>query len=330
MPKPKGGLGRGLSALIPQDIDNTQQPQPERGHSTAPSTEAEATTGPHASQERSEVTHHESGLLEIPTTAISPNPRQPRQEIRASELEELAASIREHGILQPPVVTLDTQEGTYTLVAGERRWRAAILAGLQTIPVLVKEATPREMLELALVENLQRADLNPLEEAAAYKSLVDEFSLTQEDVAARVGKSRVAVGNSLRLLRLPPAVQESLVLGLITEGHARAILQVPTEDAQLKLLHHTVANGLSVRQVEALARRLAAQPPADPQQAEEADSTQPPLYSEVHALEDRFRNALGTKVQLSRSSRGGKLVIYFYSDEELDRIYGTIVREDET
>jgi ParB family chromosome partitioning protein len=186
------------------------------------------------------------------------------------------------------------------------------------------------MLELALVENLQRADLNPLEEAAAYKSLVDEFGLKQEEIASRVGKSRVAVGNALRLLKLPPAVQESLVLGLISEGHARAILQVPSEDAQLKLLHHTVANGLSVRQVEALARRLAAQPESAPQQKEEPDTTQPPLYSEVHALEDRFRTALGTKVQLSRSSRGGKLVIYFYSDEELDRIYGTIVGDDET
>ncbi len=322
MPKPKGGLGRGLSALIPQDLDNTQQPQP---------TPAEYPTPDTPDIHPSSVVHRPSseGLIEVPTTAISPNPRQPRQEIRAGELDELAASIREHGILQPPVVTHDKEVGAYTLIAGERRWRAAILAGLQTIPVLVKEATPREMLELALVENLQRADLNPLEEAAAYKSLVDEFGLKQEEVASRVGKSRVAIGNALRLLKLPPAVQESLILGLISEGHARAILQVPTEDAQLKLLHHTVANGLSVRQVEALARRLAAQPASSIQQKEEPDTSQPPLYSEVHALEDRFRTALGTKVQLSRSSRGGKLVIYFYSDEELDRIYGTIVGDDE-
>jgi ParB family chromosome partitioning protein len=316
MPKPKGGLGRGLSALIPQDpttepISDTQPLAPE------------TPTALHASR----ITHHAPGLIEVPVDSISPNPRQPRQEMPAIGLEELAASIREHGILQPPVVTHDPDAGMYTLVAGERRWRASILAGLQAIPVLVKEATPREMLELALVENLQRADLNPLEEAAAYKSLIEEFGLKQEEVASRVGKSRVSVGNALRLLKLPPAVQESLILGLITEGHARAILQVPGEEAQLRLLHHTVADGLSVRQVEALARRLAQQPA--PQQKAEADNTAPPLYSEVHALEDRFRNALGTKVQLSRSSRGGKLVIYFYSDEELDRIYGTIVGEDE-
>lgn len=318
MPKPKGGLGRGLSALIPQDP--TPEPTPTDTQHLAP----ETPTAPHASR----ITFHAPGLIEVPVASISPNPRQPRQEMHAADLEELAASIREHGILQPPVVTHDPDADTYTLVAGERRWRASILAGLQAIPVLVKEATPREMLELALVENLQRADLNPLEEATAYKSLIEEFGLTQEGVASRVGKSRVSIGNALRLLKLPPAVQESLILGLITEGHARAILQVPSEEAQLRLLHHTVADGLSVRQVEALARRLAQQPVT--QQKAEPDNTPPPLYSEVHALEDRFRNALGTKVQLSRSRRGGKLVIYFYSDEELDRIYGTIVGEDET
>jgi ParB family chromosome partitioning protein len=257
--------------------------------------------------------------------SIEPNPHQPRHAIAEQELDELAASIREHGVLQPVVVTRSEHEGRYNLVAGERRWRAAVIAGLGEIPAIVKEATSRDMLEMALVENLQRADLNPLEEASAYRSLVDEFGLRQEDVAARVGKSRQAVTNALRLLNLPPAAQESLALGLITEGHARAILQVPSEELQLRLLHHTVAEGLNVRQVEALARQLAEQP-AEPKARQQKEE---PLYDEVRDLEERFRNALGTKVQLSRSSRGGRLVIYFYSNEELDRIYGAIVGEDE-
>jgi len=186
------------------------------------------------------------------------------------------------------------------------------------------------MLELALVENLQRADLNPLEEAHAYQALVEEFGLKQEEVADRVGKSRITVTNALRLLRLPLAAQESLALGLINAGHARAILQVPGEEGQLRLLELAVADGLSVRQVEELARRMAeaanrAQEPEKPARPDTRDD----LYDAVRELEDRFRNALGTKVQLSRSSRGGKLVIYFYSDEELDRIYGTIVGEEE-
>jgi ParB family transcriptional regulator, chromosome partitioning protein len=203
-------------------------------------------------------------------------------------------------------------------------------AGLDTVPVVVKEVAPSEMLELALVENLQRSDLNSIEEAAAYRSLVEEFGLRQEEVAARVGKSRSAVTNSLRLLTLPAEAQESLLLGLIEAGHARAILQVPDVEGQLRLLEHTVADGLSVRQVEALARRMAEAAGKEEQQPTKPTSAiEDALYSELRNLEDRFRDALGTKVQLSRSSRGGKLVIYFYSEEELDRIYGTIVGEEE-
>jgi ParB family chromosome partitioning protein len=183
------------------------------------------------------------------------------------------------------------------------------------------------MLEMALVENIQRADLNPMEAALAYKSLVEDFGLTQEVVAERVGKSRTAVTNALRLLKLPAQVIEALSLELIEEGHARALLQVQNEQLMLRLLERTVADGLNVRQVEALARRLAGQ--GEPEaEREGAGEQKEELYSEARVLEERFRNALGTKVQLSRSSRGGKLVIYFYSDEELDRIYGTIVGEE--
>ncbi len=316
MPKPKGGLGRGLGSLIPQQPTRQEQTpeQPRRATSREEAQESATKT--------------ESGLVTLPIDSIAPNPHQPRLVIREKELDELTDSIREHGILQPVVVTRAENGDGYNLIAGERRWRAAMLAGLDTVPALIKEASTRQMLELALVENLQRADLNPLEEAVAYKSLVEEFGLKQEEVATRVGKSRQAVANSLRLLRLPPAVQESLALGLISEGHARAILQIPGEEQQLRLLERTVAEGLNVRQVEALARRLAERA-AQTQDHEKLKRRDNPLYDEVSELQDRFRNALGTKVQLSRSSKGGKLVIYFYSDEELDRIYGTIVGEEE-
>ena len=197
------------------------------------------------------------------------------------------------------------------------------------VPVVVKEVTSSEQLELALVENLQRSDLNPIEEASAFRSLVEEFGLRQEDVATRVGKSRSAVSNSLRLLTLPEQVQQSLLLGMIEAGHARAILQVPDAEGQLRLMELTVADGLNVRQVEALARRMAEAAGQEEQPIKPTSAIDNALYDELRDLEGRFRDALGTKVQLSRSSRGGKLVIYFYSEEELDRIYGTIVGEEE-
>src|SRR3954447_4874198 len=336
MPKPKGGLGRGLNSLIPQQPYAPQTDTASESRSGEPlSTEVAPPPEPVADlpvgstrQDTVMLTEYAPGFLDAPIASITPNPHQPRQAMRETDLDDLAASIREHGVLQPLVVTRAEGREGYTLVAGERRWRAALLAGLNTVPVVVKEATPREMLELALVENLQRADLNPLEEAAAYKSLLDDFGMTQEDVSTRVGKSRVAVTNSLRLLTLPRPVQESLAAGLITAGHARAILQVQGEADQLRLLELAVADGLSVRQVEALARQLAERP-APPKQEEKVHEEEEPIFNEVRELEDRFRNALGTRVQLSRSSRGGRLVIYFYSNEELDRIYGTIVGDDE-
>lgn len=311
MSRPKGGLGRGLSALIPQGAPPGEEAQePVASHAQAP---IEARAQPNA-----------GGLLQIPVTNIEPNPRQPRQSFPIEKLQELAESIRVHGIIQPLVVAGSGEPGKYHLVAGERRWRAALLAGLPSVPAVLKEASSRELLELALVENVQRADLNPLEEAAAYRSLVDEFGLKQDEVAQRVGKSRVAVNNVIRLLQLPKLAQDALAGGLITEGHARALLQVSNKSQQEKLLDQIIALELNVRQTEALARRLADNPPP----VEEAKDRQAPLYNELTDLEDRFRDALGTKVALSRSRRGGKLVIYFYSDEDLDRIYGSIVGED--
>jgi ParB family chromosome partitioning protein len=311
-----------LGALIPQE---PPPGQPEAPQLVPPETAEElATTGAAESPE----VPSGAGLFEVAVESISPNPHQPRQDLHAKELEELAESIREHGVLQPLVVT-GTGDGTYALIAGERRWRAAQVAGLEMVPIIIKEVTSSEMLELALVENLQRSDLNPIEEAAAYRSLVEEFGLTQDEVAAKVGKSRTAVTNSLRLLTLPPEVQQSLLLGLIDAGHARAILQAPDAESQLRLMELTVADGLSVRQVEALARSMAAAAGQEEQPAKAVSAVDAALNDELRVLQDRFRDALGTKVLLSRSSRGGKLVIYFFSDEQLEHIYGAIVGEEE-
>ena len=282
----RGGLGRGLGALIP---------------------EAEAG----------------SSLTEIDVDRIVPNPWQPRLEVDETALAELVESIREHGILQPLIVTRN-EDGQYALVAGERRWRAARAAGLLTVPIVVKETTPRQRLELALVENIQRQDLSPLETALAYRQLIDEHGLTQEAVAERVGKSRATVANALRLLQLPPDARDALARGLISEGHARAILACTDPVARTALLQAIVGRHLSVRQAEELARRLNAGESLVPQKP----AGGPRLPPDAAALEDRFRQVLGTKVQLFKSRRGGRLVIHFFSDDELEGLYGAICGPD--
>ena len=279
MSKPRRSLGRGLDALIPV---------------------AEST----------------AGAAEIPISRVSPNPHQPRQAISEDSLVELVASIREHGVIQPLVVTQIGDD--YRLIAGERRWRAAQLAGLTTIPAIIKETTPQEMLELALVENLQRADLSPLEEAGAYRQLMDEFGLTQEDVAERVGKSRTAVANTIRLLRLPEDIKEALASDRISEGHARALLALPTARLQRQALGIIETRGLNVRQTEALVRQMQAEP-------EEPVSKIEPLSPQDQDAVDKFQARLGTRVNLVRGKKGGRLVIHFYSEEELQAIYEAIV-----
>lgn len=280
MKRPERGLGRGLGALIP-----------------APTT----------------------GLREVPVDSIRPNPWQPRTHFDQAELEELAQSIREHGVLQPVLVS-QQPDGTYQLITGERRWRAVTLAGLPTIPAMVKETTPQASLEMALVENIQRRDLNPMEEAHAFRSLLDEHGLTQEQLAQRIGKSRVAVTNTLRLLHLPDEVRAALAEGSITEGHARAILTAADDPKRLALLSRVIDDGLSVRATEALARELNMDRATVESQPANADP-------ETERLEDEFRHALGTKVRLMRGRDGsGRLVIHFYSDEELQGLYEAIVR----
>lgn len=281
----KSGLGRGLDALIP-------------GGENTPA---------------------EGDISYVPVNHISPNPRQPRQDINTDELEELTASIREHGVLQPLIVTPIEMGGQYILIAGERRLEAAKKAGLSSVPVIVRPATDQQRLELALIENVQRADLSPLEEAEAYRQLSVDFSLSHEDIAQRVAKSRVAVTNTLRLLKLPDAVKNALVEGRISAGHARALLALPTPEAQVAALHTILAQDFNVRQTEELVRKLAGErPPSVPKPA-------PP--PEVRELEERLRISLGTKVLLRAGRKGGTLTIHYYSNEELDALLGRLLKE---
>jgi len=279
----KSRLGRGLDALIPFEDHATES----------------------------------QGIREVSVDDILPNPHQPRSSFGDQDLTELATSIQEHGIIQPLIVTRAGQG--YQLIAGERRWRAARLVGLATVPVLIKDVAPVEMLEIALVENLQRADLNALEEAVAYNQLAEEFGLTQEQIAQRVGKSRVAVSNTLRLLKAAEAVQDALLAGKITEGHARAILGLDRHEAQEVVLATVCKKDLNVRQTENLVRQMLGE-------------TRKPRYerdSEVanQALEAMFRESLSTRVDVKRSGKSGRVIIYFYSEEELDALYQRLIPE---
>jgi len=286
---PKPGLGRGLGALIPG---------------------------------ANEIEASRAGVVEIAVTDIRANPRQPRlvRSQEALQLEELAASIREHGVIQPLIVTRTEGPGApYTLVAGERRWRAAQLAGLARVPAIIKEVTPQEMLEIALVENIQRNDLSPLEEAAAFQQLINEFGLTPDAVAERVGKSRVAIYNTLRLLKLPGQIQAALMQGEISEGHARALLSLSSAVDQLAVLNEIKAHDLNVRQTEELIRRL------NSPKTTEKKAQRDQRWQGAKEYESRLREALGTKVALVRSRKGGRIIIEFYSEEELEAIYEKLI-----
>ena len=260
---------------------------------------------------------------EVEIDRISPNPYQPRSVMDPEKLQDLADSIRIHGLVQPLIVTPGEDGSRYVLIAGERRWRAAQLAGLNRVPVVVREAAPQAMLELAIIENVVRADLGPLEEAASFRQLIDEFGLTQTDVANRVGRSRAAVANTLRLLQAPDQVQAALAGEEITEGHARAILGLTSTADQLTLLRMVIDENLNVRQTEALVRRW------DERSANTTPAPKPRHADEVR-LEDRLRSALGTRVALKRDGdgRSGSLTIQFFSDEQLQAIYDKLVGED--
>lgn len=274
------GLGRGLGALIPQRSS---------GHASA---------------------------VEIMISRISPNPYQPRKRFNPEDLASLRASIASHGVLQPILVS-ETATG-YQLVAGERRLRAAQAAGLDRIPAVIRQLVDRDTLELALVENLQRADLDPIETADAYRQLMNRFGLSQDDVANRVGRARSTVANTLRLLDLATEVQGAVADGRLTEGHGRALGGLPTE-LQARVLDSVIGQELSVRQTEELVRRLREpKPTAEAKPQRQADP-------ELERVAEELRRALGTKVSLARSRRGGRIVIEYYSDEELGRLYERLI-----
>ncbi len=288
----KRGLGRGLGALIPG--------------SETPETPDTPTTD-------------EGNINTLPVRDIRPNPHQPRTVMDQEKLEELAASIREHGLIQPLIVT-ERGEG-YMIIAGERRWRASQIAGLTDVPVVVKETTPQQMLELAIIENIQRADLNPLEEAFAYRQLMDEFDLTQEEVAQRVGKGRSTVANLVRLIALPEEIQQAVVDGDISGAHGRALLPLPTPEAQVAAMNQVIKLNLSVRQTEALVKNLMQESKPKPK----PKKTLPP---EMLHLQTEFEDSLGTRVNIEKGSgQSGKVVIHYYSNDDLQAIYDAIVGE---
>lgn len=270
-------LGRGLSALIP-DADKLEP--------------------------------GEGQFFQCPVEAIEPNPYQPRQEFSASELEEMVNSVREKGIITPLLVS-KTNEG-YRLIAGERRWRAAQKAGLERVPVVVREATLTESLELAIIENIHRKDLNPIEEALAYKRLLEETGATQDALAKRLGKDRSSMTNLLRLLKLPVFIKKDVINGQLSMGHARVLAGLKTRQEQKALRDMILRKGLSVRQAEAMAKRR--KPSA------RSKTKRPELDYYMQTLSDNLKRSLGTKVDIKKRGKQGRIVIYFYSDDELDRL----------
>jgi ParB family chromosome partitioning protein len=258
-----------------------------------------------------------SGLVELDIDRIVPNLRQPRQSFDEQALDELARSLQRDGMLQPVIVR--QSNGGYELIAGERRWRAAQRAGLLKITAIIREVADERVLELALVENLQREELNPLEEAHAYQMLLDELALTQQEVADRVGKQRATIANALRILNLPGEVQQLIRDRMLSAGHAKALAALANAESQIGLAKRIVNDGLSVRQVEALVARAAAQRSV---RSVRRDVTRDP---NILAAEESLQTAVGTKVRIHQARKGGRIEIHFYSDEEMERVYQLIM-----
>ena len=285
MVEKRPALGRGLSALIPDSPAPAAPPAADRS-------------------------------LEIDTDLLRPNRFQPRTHIDDDRIEELSRSIRANGIIQPIVVR--TVEQGYEIIAGERRWRAAQRAGLLKVPVVVRDIPEDRLLAVALIENIQREDLNPIEEAVAYRRLVDEFHLTQEQIADAVGKDRSSIANYVRLLRLPQEVRASVASNALSMGHARALLALPDENAQLRLARDIIARSLSVRETEALVKK-----------AGEPAVSKPEQTVDVHTrvAEDKLRLALGTRARIVRKGKGGRIEIDFVNEDELQRLYERLTGE---
>ncbi len=296
----RSGLGKGLDSLIPIDteLESIKQPAKKQG-------------------QKESADHHEekdgSPVL-IKVSQIEPNREQPRKQFDEESLAELADSMKQYGVLQPLLVR--KKDDYYEIIAGERRWRAAKMAKLKEVPVIIKEYTPREIMEISLIENIQREDLNPIEEASAYQRLIDEFHLTHEEIAGRVAKSRAAITNSMRLLKLDKRVQLMLVEGELSGGHARALLSLDDKEMQYKAAERIIEHKLSVRETEKLVKALLN--PKTPKKKEEIPQVQDFIYQDI---ENKIREILGTKVNINRKDANrGKIEIEYYSMEELERI----------
>ena len=285
----KGGLGQGLGALL----------------STAADTDKS-------------LGQAQSGVRELNISEIEPDKGQPRKNFDKEKIEALAESIREHGLIQPIIVT-KTATG-YKIIAGERRWRAARKAGLKTIPAIEREATPREIMELALIENLQREDLNPIEEAEAYEKLMTEYNVTQERLSSIVSKSRPAIANSLRLLNCDKPIRQMLINGQLTAGHARAILSLDNKDDRLALAKQVAEQGISVRQTELLAKRIQYKREEAAKPAAPVSSAEIFKASDIQAVQEKLKSSLGTKVKLDDKGGKGKIVIEYFSADERERL----------
>lgn len=310
------GLGRGLASLIPQKQKPIAKPQDDFSYFGAkanPSSIQAELKNKTTSIDEPNI-QNGNNVQEIELIRIVPNPHQPRLSFDGEKLQELANSIKEHGIIQPIVVTKNGNQ--YEIIAGERRFQAAKLAGLKTVPVIVREANEQQKLELAIIENVQRHNLNPIEEAKSYRKLEDDFDMNQEEVALKVGKSRSAVANKTRLLNLPVEVQKALIEEKITEGHAKAILALENPEKQRALYEMILKNNLTVRQTEDKTKEISVQ----------THKRVMHLDPETKNIIDKLTGALGTKVKISKSGTGGRILIDFYSDEELNNIVEKIAQ----
>lgn len=301
------GLGRGLASLIPQNKSNKQtisQPREDFNYFGA------KPSGNSVVANTADVV--QNGVQEIDVIRIVPNPHQPRLRFEAEKLQELSDSIKEHGVIQPLVVTKNGNQ--YEIIAGERRFQASKLAGLKTVPVIVRDATEQQKLELAIIENVQRHDLNAIEEAKSYLKLAEEFDLSQEEVAKKMGKSRSVVANKLRLLHLPIEIQKALIEMKITEGHAKAILAIENPEKQRALFEMILKNSLTVRQTEDKTKEISVK----------THTRQVSIDPEIKRIEDILAGALGTKVKVAKAGEGGKIMIDYYSKEELNNILSKV------
>lgn len=300
------GLGKGLGAIFGDEVMESAAEEQEAKHQ-AKSKKAQE---PEKKEEDSDIGKE----LMVKVTSIEPNREQPRKDFNEEAMGELAESMKVYGVLQPLLV--QKKGDYYEIIAGERRWRAAKLAGLKEVPVVIREYTKQQTMEIALIENVQREDLNPIEEAKAYQRLIQEFELKQEEIAARVGKSRVTITNSMRLLKLDERVQEMLIQNQITGGHARALLTVEDGELQYKLAGKIIAENLSVREIEKMVKSLSKK--KNPKEKNVEDESLALIFRD---LEERMKSAMGTKVSINRKDKNkGRVEIEYYSESELERI----------